>query len=120
MRCSPWDESCSARPTQLRGCTASAVCASDRNDEPTSTKRCSNSPAASSTITVAQLTLAWLLTQGDDVVPISGTRSATHVEENAGAANVELTPADLQRIVEILPHGSAGNRYPATYMRTDW
>lgn len=76
--------------------------------------------AAAKGITVAQLALAWLLAQGEDIVPIPGTRSATRVEENAGAAEVDLTPADLQRIVEILPHGSAGSRYPAAIMPTDW
>ncbi|MGW1712567.1 hypothetical protein [Streptomyces sp. NPDC002156] len=40
--------------------------------------------------------------------------------EHADAADVNLTPADLQRIVEILPHGSARGRYPATYKPTDW
>lgn len=76
--------------------------------------------AAVKGITVAQFALAWLLAQGEDIVPIPGTRSATRVEENAGAADVDLTPADLRRIVEILPHGSAGSRYPAAFMPTDW
>ncbi|MEV4572520.1 aldo/keto reductase [Nonomuraea jabiensis] len=71
-------------------------------------------------ITVAQLALAWLLAQGEDIVPIPGTRSPRRIEENVAAAGVELTPADLQRIVEILPHGSAGSRYPAAYMPADW
>ncbi|WP_329372501.1 aldo/keto reductase [Streptomyces sp. NBC_01483] len=76
--------------------------------------------AAAKGITVAQLALAWLLAQGEDIVPIPGTRSATRVEENAGAAEVDLTSADLRHIVEILPHGSAGSRYPAAMMPTDW
>jgi aryl-alcohol dehydrogenase-like predicted oxidoreductase len=76
--------------------------------------------AAAKGITVAQLALAWLLAQGEDIVPIPGTRSATRVEENAGAAGVDLTSADLRHIVEILPHGSAGSRYPAAMMPTDW
>lgn len=76
--------------------------------------------AAAKGITVAQLALAWLLAQGDDIVSIPGARRADRLEENAGAADVELTAADRQRIVEILPHGSAGGRYPATYMPTDW
>lgn len=63
--------------------------------------------------TTAQLALAWLLAQGQDIVPIPGTRSAVRVEENAGADGVQLTDADLARITEILPHGSAGSRYPA-------
>lgn len=69
--------------------------------------------AATKGITVAQLALAWLLAQGQDVVPIPGTRSATRLEENAGADGVQLTDAALVRIAEILPHGSAGSRYPA-------
>jgi aryl-alcohol dehydrogenase-like predicted oxidoreductase len=67
-------------------------------------------------ITTAQLALAWLLAQGEDVVPIPGTRSAQRIEENAGAADVQLTVADLARITEILPHGSAGSRYPAAML----
>lgn len=64
-------------------------------------------------VTTAQLALAWLLHQGQDVVPIPGTRSALRLEENARAAEVDLTDADLTHIAEILPHGSAGSRYPA-------
>ncbi|MFF7328256.1 aldo/keto reductase [[Kitasatospora] papulosa] len=69
--------------------------------------------AAAKGITTAQLALAWLLAQGQDIVPIPGTRSAVRVEENAGADSVQLTDAGLARITEILPHGSAGSRYPA-------
>ncbi len=67
-------------------------------------------------VTVAQLALAWLLAQGDDVVPIPGTRSATRVEENVGAADVELTTGDLERIEAILPGGAHGSRYPESMM----
>ncbi|MFE3601993.1 aldo/keto reductase [Streptomyces sp. NPDC059142] len=62
-------------------------------------------------ITVAQLALAWLLAQGDDIVPIPGTRSPERLAENVAAARITLTPQDLARIQEILPHGSAGSRY---------
>lgn len=72
--------------------------------------------AATKGLTVAQLALAWLLAQGDDVVPIPGTRSPGRVAENTRAADVELTEADLARIGEILPQGSAGGRLPATLM----
>jgi aryl-alcohol dehydrogenase-like predicted oxidoreductase len=65
-------------------------------------------------ITSAQLALAWLLAQGEDVAPIPGTRSTERLEENAHAIDVQLSAADLARITEILPHGSAGSRYPAT------
>ncbi|MFI1753552.1 aldo/keto reductase [Streptomyces sp. NPDC020571] len=64
-------------------------------------------------ITTAQLALAWLLAQGEDVAPIPGTRSTKRLEENADAVDVQLSAADLARITEILPHGSAGSRYPA-------
>ena len=65
---------------------------------------------------VTQLALAWLLAQGDDVLPIPGTRSAKRVEENVAAAGVVLTPADLDRIREILPTGAAGARYGESSM----
>jgi aryl-alcohol dehydrogenase-like predicted oxidoreductase len=67
--------------------------------------------AASKDVTVTQLSLAWLLAQGDDIVPIPGTRSVARVEENAAAADVELTAADLARIDEIVPDGAFGARY---------
>jgi aryl-alcohol dehydrogenase-like predicted oxidoreductase len=67
-------------------------------------------------ITVTQLALAWLLAQGDDIVPIPGTRSPRRVAENVAAAHVTLTPQDLARVQEILPHGTAGSRYPAAMM----
>ncbi|MFF8092528.1 aldo/keto reductase [Streptomyces sp. NPDC016675] len=68
--------------------------------------------AAAKGIAPAQLALAWLLAQGEDIVPIPGTRSAKRLEENAGAADVRLTDADLQRITEIIPDGAAGSRMP--------
>ena len=67
-------------------------------------------------ITVTQLALAWLLAQGDDIVPIPGTRNADRLAENVGAADVALTRQDLERVHEILPHGSYGGRYPASMM----
>ncbi|MFM9444986.1 aldo/keto reductase [Streptomyces acidiscabies] len=74
--------------------------------------------AESKSVTAPQLALAWLLSQGDDIVPIPGTRSASRVAENAGAAQLTLTSEDLTRIDEILPHGSAGSRYPTAHMPT--
>jgi aryl-alcohol dehydrogenase-like predicted oxidoreductase len=74
--------------------------------------------AAGKGITVAQLALAWLLAQGDDVVPIPGTRSTKRLEENVGAAEVSLTEADLARVREILPTGGFGARYPDAMMPT--
>lgn len=58
-------------------------------------------------ITPAQLALAWLLHQGNDIVPIPGTRRAERVEENAAAASVELSPDILQRLENIAPPGAA-------------
>lgn len=74
--------------------------------------------ATSKGISVTQLALAWLLAQGEDIVPIPGTRNARRLEENLGAAEVALTAADLARVQEILPDGSFGGRYPADYMPT--
>ncbi|MGW2050496.1 aldo/keto reductase [Streptomyces sp. NPDC001858] len=69
-------------------------------------------------IAVTQLALAWLLAQGDDIVPIPGTRSPRRLAENVAAAHVTLTAEDLARVQQILPHGAAGARYPAAYMPT--
>jgi aryl-alcohol dehydrogenase-like predicted oxidoreductase len=75
-----------------------------------------NEFADSKGITIAQLALAWLLAQGPDVVPIPGTRRPTRLAENVAAADVSLTPADLDRVAQIMPHGSFGSRYPAERM----
>ncbi|HEU4675804.1 MAG TPA: aldo/keto reductase [Motilibacteraceae bacterium] len=61
--------------------------------------------------TPGQLALAWVMAQGDDVVPIPGTKRRTYLEQNAAAADVELTADDLARIAEALPE-PAGDRYP--------
>jgi len=63
--------------------------------------------------TPAQLALAWVLAQGDDIVPIPGTKRRRYLQENVGALNVELTSADLARIDQVAPeHAFAGKRYP--------
>ncbi|HEY2321258.1 MAG TPA: aldo/keto reductase [Thermoanaerobaculia bacterium] len=63
--------------------------------------------------TPAQLALAWLLAQGDDIVPIPGSRRIPHLEENAAAADIELSKDDLAQIDEAAPQGAtAGDRYP--------
>jgi len=73
--------------------------------------------AAGKSCTPAQLALAWVLSQGDDLVPIPGTKRRKYLEENVGALNVELTADDLQRIDEIAPKGAAaGTRYPEAMM----
>jgi aryl-alcohol dehydrogenase-like predicted oxidoreductase len=61
------------------------------------------------------LALAWVLAQGDDIVPIPGTKRRSYLEENAAAADIELTDGDLSRINEELPEVS-GDRYEAVGM----
>ena len=64
-------------------------------------------------VTPAQLALAWVLRQGDDIVPIPGTKRAQYLEENARAAEVELSDEDLARIEDAFPKGAtSGERYP--------
>jgi aryl-alcohol dehydrogenase-like predicted oxidoreductase len=67
--------------------------------------------------TPGQLALAWVLAQGEDVVPIPGTKRRTYLEENWGALDVELTQDDLERIEAELP-APAGDRYDAAGMTT--
>jgi aryl-alcohol dehydrogenase-like predicted oxidoreductase len=67
--------------------------------------------------TASQLALAWVLAQGDDVVPIPGTKRRKYLEENAVASEIALTAADLERLDEVAPRGAAaGERYPAAMM----
>ena len=66
-----------------------------------------------------QLALAWLLAQGDDIVPIPGTKHKERLIENIGALAVELTPADLAEIASAIPVGAAaGLRYPEAQMKS--
>jgi len=63
--------------------------------------------------TTAQLSLAWVLSRGSDIVPIPGTKRRTYLEENAAAVALSLTPADLERIGNTVPADRvAGDRYP--------
>jgi aryl-alcohol dehydrogenase-like predicted oxidoreductase len=81
----------------------------DRVEEIAKRKKC----------TPAQLALAWLLAQGEDIVPIPGTKQRRYLEENLGALEVELTPADLEEIEEVAPMGAAaGDRYHEAGMKT--
>ena len=65
----------------------------------------------------SQLALAWLLAQGEDIIPIPGTKRRTYLEENVAALNVKLTADDLRRIDEVAPKGvAAGARYPEMMM----
>jgi aryl-alcohol dehydrogenase-like predicted oxidoreductase len=66
--------------------------------------------AAEKGVTPAQLAIAWLLAQGDDIVPIPGTKRRTYLEQNAAAVEVELTADDLSRIDAELPE-TVGERY---------
>jgi aryl-alcohol dehydrogenase-like predicted oxidoreductase len=64
-------------------------------------------------VTPGQLALAWLLHQGDDIVPIPGTKRVQYLEENAAASDIELSADDLARIDDAAPKGAtAGERYP--------
>lgn len=68
--------------------------------------------AAEKNCTPAQLAIAWVLAQGDDIIPIPGTKRRTYLEQNIGALEVRLTPAELASLEEIAPHGVAsGTRY---------
>jgi len=67
--------------------------------------------------TPGQLALAWVLAQGEDIVPIPGTKRRTYLEENLAAVEVELTPEDLDRIGEFVG-GAAGERYDPSGMAT--
>jgi aryl-alcohol dehydrogenase-like predicted oxidoreductase len=68
--------------------------------------------------TASQLALAWVLAQGDSIVPIPGTKQRRYLEENIRALDVELTSADLEEIDEIAPKGVAeGERYNEASMR---
>ncbi|MEK6409505.1 MAG: aldo/keto reductase [Acidobacteriota bacterium] len=68
--------------------------------------------------TPGQLALAWVLAQGEDIVPIPGTKRRSYLEENAAASQVELNAEDLARLDELAPKGvAAGMRYPEAMMR---
>jgi aryl-alcohol dehydrogenase-like predicted oxidoreductase len=76
--------------------------------------------AARKRCTSSQLALAWLLHRGDDIVPIPGTKSRARLEENAGAAAIRLSQAELASLDAALPRGAAsGERYPEA-MQPRW
>lgn len=69
--------------------------------------------AASKGVKPGQLALAWVLAQGEDIVPIPGTKRRTYLEENIAAAQITLSQAELDQIGKMLPPGiAAGDRYP--------
>jgi aryl-alcohol dehydrogenase-like predicted oxidoreductase len=75
--------------------------------------------AAEKHVTPGQVALAWVLARGNDIVTIPGTTKQKHLEENAGALEVQFSGAELQKIDELLPPGAAtGERYHETTMRS--
>ena len=79
---------------------------------------CLESLARGKECTPAQLALGWVLAQGDDIVPIPGTKRRSYLEENVGALAVELTAADLAQLDQAIPPGAAaGMRYPEGSMK---
>lgn len=73
--------------------------------------------AAEKGVTPSQLALAWILAQGDDIVPIPGTKRRAYLEENVAATEIMLTPDDLRLLNEVAPKGiAAGERYPSEHM----
>ena len=67
--------------------------------------------------TPSQLALAWVLAQGEDIVPIPGTKHVRYLEEDVAALDVKLAPEDVRRLEEVFPHGAAaGSRYPEQTM----
>ena len=74
--------------------------------------------AAERGCTAAQLALAWVLAQGETIVPIPGTKRRTYLEENVAAVDLELSPGELSRIDKAVPRGAAvGERYPEAAMK---
>ncbi len=67
--------------------------------------------AKSKGVTKAQIALAWILSQNDEITTIPGTRKIHRLEENLGALHVELTQADLASIEEHTPSNTVGERY---------
>ena len=68
--------------------------------------------------TASQVALAWVLAQGDDIVPIPGTKRRPYLEQNLRALELELTTDDLARLESLFaPHATAGDRYPAQAMQ---
>ena len=69
--------------------------------------------AAAHRCTPAQVALAWVLAQGDDIIPIPGTKRRSYLEENAFAVELKLSPNEIDRLSQAFPPGiAAGTRYP--------
>jgi aryl-alcohol dehydrogenase-like predicted oxidoreductase len=77
-----------------------------------------NRLAAEKDVTPSQLALAWVLAQGQDMVPIPGTKRRHYLEENVAAVQIELTRDELDAIEKVAPTGATGDRYPTAMMST--
>jgi aryl-alcohol dehydrogenase-like predicted oxidoreductase len=76
-----------------------------------------NEIARAKNASASQIALAWLLSRGEDIVPIPGTKRVSYLEENARSVEIALTPGDLERIEKTFPFGAtAGSRYPESSM----
>ena len=68
-------------------------------------------------VSVAQIAIAWVAAQGNDIIPLVGSRRRSQLDEAVGALDVELTPADLIAIEQAIPKGAAaGDRYAPAQM----
>ncbi len=73
--------------------------------------------AAARNVTAAQLALAWVLSQGEDIIPIPGTKRRKYLEQNAAAVDINLTAAELKQLSDAFPSAAvAGTRYPESQM----
>jgi aryl-alcohol dehydrogenase-like predicted oxidoreductase len=73
--------------------------------------------AAEKSCTPAQLAIAWVISQGNDIITIPGSKSLKHLEENIASENIQLTRDDLESINQIMPVGIvSGARYPEKFL----
>jgi aryl-alcohol dehydrogenase-like predicted oxidoreductase len=69
--------------------------------------------------TPAQIALAWVLAQGEDIIPIPGTKRRNYLEQNADAVDIQLSPYEIKRLSQAFPLGAAaGTRYPEKQLKT--
>ena len=75
--------------------------------------------AAAHQCTPAQVALAWILAQGEDIIPIPGTKHRSYLEQNVGALDIKLSPLEIKRLSQTFPAGAAaGTRYPEKQLKT--
>ena len=73
--------------------------------------------ASARDVTVAQIAIAWVLAQGDDIIPLVGARTRARLAEALGALDISLTPQDIAALQAVVPRGGAlGDRYPSAQM----